>query len=580
MRSLTRLALWPVALSLTVAALVAAFTPTFSGVQNAHAVEGDICRVDVGGPGGALALQDDPDVGGGDFDGQGNPVYVVSRGQTYGLVFRVEDGYWDNVQVAIDSETGSGRITSQAEIVAVEEFIRRGDDDGDQEDLGDAGTAELDDDPDTDSQDEIIGHLEFNVAHVLVVPSTLSQVVDVIVPETEDIDVLYQDHFHDSDGNEVDGIAGWLADVGYAPFAADLNDAVDICGNSYDDGWGFIDFECIEAGYFHINVQAPDDTEETGMSVKFFCGGQAETAEIKTQWSTLETQPTNVAPNGFGTSVITVTVWDQFGDRVDGVPVTLLTDNCTFTREGSSYLAPSTGGQTVDIISDTDPAPHDDQTFLINNPLEHSAGTAEAILDCTKPGSAPGVADLTAIIERPGADIVRSVQVTVVGPAVTAGLTLTLVPDDLECGETINATAEAVDAIGAPVSNGTEIFFTTDTSSGVVGGDEGAQGGIKSLDGKASALIATDPGNPGVHTVIAYILNAAGTPSAQTSASYTCEGAVAPAAPAAEAGTGSITPPNTGDAGLGSSHAAGLLVIAGAIIFSMAAVTRFRILRD
>ena len=104
---------WPVVLALTVAAFVAAFSPNFSGIQNAQAVDGDICDVTVGGPNGVLELADDPDVGGGSFDGQGNPVYVVSKGVTYGLVFRVEDGYWDNVKVHIDSETGSGRITSR-----------------------------------------------------------------------------------------------------------------------------------------------------------------------------------------------------------------------------------------------------------------------------------------------------------------------------------------------------------------------------------------------------------------------------------------------------------------------------------
>src|SRR5690606_40501305 len=60
----------------------------------------------------------------------------------------------------------------------------------------------------------------------------------------------------------------------------------------------------------------------------------------------------------------------------------------------------------------------------------------------------------------------------------------------------------AVDSLGNPVSDGTEIFFTTDTSSGIVGGGEGAQGSAKTIKGEASVLLATDPSKAGVHTVI------------------------------------------------------------------------------
>ena len=91
-------------------------------------------------------------------------------------------------------------------------------------------------------------------------------------------------------------------------------------------------------------------------------------------------------------------------------------------------------------------------------------------LDCSK--GTPGTATITAIVQRPGSDIVLSQDVTVVGPTALTGLTLTLNPSDLECGNTILAVANAVDSLGQPVSDNTLIYFTTDTSSGVVGGYE------------------------------------------------------------------------------------------------------------
>jgi hypothetical protein len=85
--------------------------------------------------------------------------------------------------------------------------------------------------------------------------------------------------------------------------------------------------------------------------------------------------------------------------------------------------------------------------------------------------------------------------------------------------------------------------------------------------------------------VIAYTKASNGQVLAQTSANYTCEGAVAPAAPTVAApstgtGTGSITPPNTGDAGLASgSTSASLFIIAG-VAFVLAGLASIRFARN
>jgi hypothetical protein len=526
---------------MAVTAVIASFLGVSSAaVRPAEAVEGDICTAHYIGPGAAVLS---------DFDGQGNFVAPVIRGPTYGLVVRLTDDTDGNIEIHIDSETGSARITSKAEIVDFEEGVA-------------------------------------NVDHALVIPSVLSQAVDIIDP----------DDFNDADGNSLNNIHSWLTESGYTPWFSSTSPVVadSLCGGSEEDGWGFVDFECIEAGYFHIDMRTPDDTEETGLTYKFYCHGQAEKATIESLRSRVETQPTNVPPDAFGWTPVTVTVWDQFGDRINGVEVTFSTNNCQFRNFGSKYapgpgggtsatpISPAGGGTTVTANTDTDTIP--DTDFLLNNPLEHAAGTAEVMLDCTLPGSTPGVANITAIVARPGSDIVLSVDVAVVGPTAVSGLTVTLDPDEVECGEVIKATAKAVDSTGAPVSPGTEVLFTTDTSSGIVGGAEGAQGGLTTVSGEVSVLIATDPGNPGIHTVIAYVINAAGTPSAQASATYECEGAVAPAAPTVAppaTGTGTITPPSTGDAGLATgSTSATLFVIAGAVAFILAGLASVRFARN
>jgi hypothetical protein len=552
----------PAALAVATFGFIGAFGT--GSVPSAYAVEGDICNAMTDATVAADA---------GQFD---EPVdYVVAPNVTHGLVFRVEDSVGENVAIRVDSETGSARITSQAEFANANDL--------------------LDDNDDTPSYGNFY---DPDVAHILVQPATGSIVVDTIEPFD----------FNDADGNPLDSIGDWLTDVGYSSLGASVDNSWSACdsGNFIDsiddlpadcdadddgvvdpedcdeiDGWGFIDFECIEPGYFHIDISSPDDTEEIGQTLKFYCSGQADSAEISGP-KTLETNPVG---SSVSSTTVVVTVWDQSDARIDGAEVTFSTDNCKFA--GGTDISPAGGGTTVTTHTDTDSTTGvgNDADFLANNPLEHNAGTAEAVLDCSK--GTPGTAKVQAIVQREGSDIVLSQTYTIVGQTALTGLTLNLTPKDLECGETILAVANAVDSVGQPVSDGTVIYFTTDTSSGVIGGVEGAQGQAMTVKGEAQALIATDPGNAGTHTVIAYTVNAAGNVSAQEAATYTCDSAVAPAAPtvnppATGTGTGSITPPNTGDAGLaaGSSSSSALFVIAGAAFLAIAGMVGFKATRE
>ncbi len=547
----------PAAVAFAMVGFIGAFggsTPT------AHAIEGDICSVQTDATSAGAA---------GQFD---EPVdYVVSPGVTHGLVFRVEDSYRDNVAIRIDSETGSARITSQAEILDIASgFV---DDNDDVQDLGQWRRPEHRPHPGPAlhgfDRGRHHGALSTSTTPTATrwTPSATGWSTSATLPSQQ-----RQRRWSPCDsGDFIDGTTRLPTER--------LRRL---------DGWGFIDFECIESGYFHIDISSPDDTEEIGATAKFYCTGQAESATIATQYSTLESSP---AAGSHDESIITVTVEDQFGDRIDGVEVELTTTDCKLKSDGgddipggSNPIAPAAGGTSVTVYSDTDS--DSDYDYLADNPLEHSAGTAEAILDCSPGG--PGVVTVRATVHREGSNIDLKTEVTVVGPTSVTGLTLTLTPDDLECGETILATAHAVDSLGANVSNGTVIHFTTDTSSGIVGGSEGAQGGVGTTSGEASVLIATDPSNPGVHTVIAYSTKGNdGDIIAQTSATYTCDAAVAPAAPtvappATGTGTGSITPPNTGDAGLaaGSTSNASLFVIVGAAFVVLAGFVGFKFTRE
>jgi hypothetical protein len=294
------------------------------------------------------------------------------------------------------------------------------------------------------------------------------------------------------------------------------------------------------------------------MTKALACPGQVDTAEIKSTHSVLETQPVG---NSASSATITVTAYDQFGDNVNGGEVTFMTNNCTFTNPfagaiGDAGHSPAGGGPVLTTWTDTDsPA---DVNFLANNPLQTDAGTAEVTLNCAL--GTPGPVNVTAQVQREGADIILELEITLVGPTAANGLTLVLTPESLECGETLLAEAMAVDANGHAVSDGTPIFFTTDTSSAIINGEEGAQGSNTTIGGKTKVTIAMSPDDPGVHTVIAYALSNTGAVLAQVSETFECDSAVAPAAPVAPpaTGTGTIVPPNTGDAGLAGPGTSGL----------------------
>jgi hypothetical protein len=244
---------------------------------------------------------------------------------------------------------------------------------------------------------------------------------------------------------------------------------------------------------------------------------------------------------------------------------------------------------------------------------------AAAVLHCE--GATPGVASVRAEVDRsPLSDLSATVDVTVVGPP--AFITMTAAPSKLICGEKATILITVTDAINQKVSDHTRVELITNYG-GVIGGTGASlafpgvnpvtplsSGAAETFGGVATAYLLTSTAHVGAYEVVA----AAGgsslgaysiftgyeevnegefiatfyngntgvfsTPVVTSQLTVTCtEGAPAVTAPIT--GTGTISPPNTGDAGLaaGSSSNASLFVIAGAVAFVLAGLASFRYAR-
>jgi hypothetical protein len=195
-------------------------------------------------------------------------------------------------------------------------------------------------------------------------------------------------------------------------------------------------FQCSDVGTATIVI----DHDGAFFSFIIICTGGVSTATIAASPTTVEIVP---APGNQSYSVVTVTVADSLGRRIDGVEVDMITDNCWWRAEvGTQQTGPTSprGGLDANVrthvaFSDTDlpgTANNEDgagipgdtgylaSTSLIVNPsfpgltdpfsgAPIAAGTAESVLQCF-PGTEsslaglarPGPANITAIVRRTG----------------------------------------------------------------------------------------------------------------------------------------------------------------------------------
>jgi hypothetical protein len=243
---------------------------------------------------------------------------------------------------------------------------------------------------------------------------------------------------------------------------------------------------------------------------------------------------------------------------------------------------------------------------------------AAAVLHCEDTSVVPGVATITFTAHIPGPDIVKSVQVTVVGPPFN--ISVSTDKTNVVCGERVTVTAKITDSAGQPVSNHTlaeaisnigsvlggtgavahyggpvtpisstvgETFsgivtfylLTSDTQDGVyeivvTSGGMGAVGGF--WDFFSDGTFEFDP--DGFQSLGGFW----STPPVSNFAQVTCA-QPAPAAPTISGpatGTGPLRAPNTGDAGLADSGSSSLMLLAGAAVaFALAGLATIKFAR-
>jgi hypothetical protein len=231
---------------------------------------------------------------------------------------------------------------------------------------------------------------------------------------------------------------------------------------------------------------------------------------------------------------------------------------------------------------------------------------------------APGKLTVTVIVSvEDGSDIVRTVELTVIGPP--ASITVAASPSTLRCGEKATITATIKDSLGQNVSDHTLVEMVTNLG-GVLGGTgavvAGAGAGVvpisstvaETFAGVATAFLLTSDSHGGPYEVV---VTAGGSSSlvtdfgvnffsgqtglgsggifstapisAQVTVNCAAPTTAAPAATisAPRTGTGSIAPPNTGDGGLvdssGSSWA--LFLIGGTAAFALAGLATLKFAR-
>ncbi len=218
----------------------------------------------------------------------------------------------------------------------------------------------------------------------------------------------------------------------------------------------------------------------------------------------------------------------------------------------------------------------------------------------------PGRATITIIISVPtSTSLVVTETITVVGPP--ASITVAASPSSLRCGEKATITATVKDSIGQNVSDHSRVELITNLGGVLAGtGAVISQASFtapvsntiaETFGGVATAFLLTSESHSGPYEVVVTAgghspglgvggLFSTSPISAQVTVTCAIPAAVAAPAPAPtvrapSTGTGPITAPNTGDAGLAGSSGSSwvLFVIAGAAAFALAGVASLRFAR-
>ena len=405
----------------------------------------------------------------------------------------------------------------------------------------------------------------------------------------------------------------------------------DIIGPVLDDV-GFIAVTCLEPGQFKLSIvdeglnELLDPEFEIGsqsgdaVSLNITCRDSVWSASMKASPTPIEIIP---APGSVSHSLVAVALTDVTGGPAAvGSEVTFMTDRCSiessavdsesqfesaeavFAAYSASDVSTAVAVETH-IATTTGPDSSSPQVDTVESFSVFSSSDAERVIAATvlhcgeadAPGVSPGPANVTAIIERPGSDIVLSVKVNVVGPPAANGLSLVASPLVIICGEKSELTVLVKDAIGQTVSDGTRLEAVTNFG-GVLGGTGAVVLGLgqvtplsstvaSTVDGLATIYLITSDTHEGTYEVIvstgSHIIGSLTSPliSAQVTVECTpAEGLPEITAPATGTGS-SITPPSTGSAGLAVTASQSLIYLVGGILaFALAAAASLKFARD
>jgi hypothetical protein len=426
------------------------------------------------------------------------------------------------------------------------------------------------------------------------------------------------DDFEIPDDECADAVGLSSDDIEIACGGAGDGDTLSLCSNDSSEEDILLFWECEdEAGTTSIEIGQSGDGDPLETIVFWVhCAAQPDTVTVTATPTTVEIIP---QIGSVAHSEITVAI------SGDGLPVDLDDLEIDYTVP---KCAIEVGNDSPDTSPLTDSVPDDDD-FVYATPT--SGPNADKLVisnvwfhadwnNCT-----PGDVVVTVVVEvDDGADIVRTVTIKVVGPP--AFITATAAPDKLICGEKSTITVKVTDAIGQNVSDNTQVELISNWGSVIAGtgatlGFPGtgpvnplASSAAATYNGVAIAYLLTSNNHVGAYEVVAAAGGTTGlwgVPGSEfptwweddeyyhppissqdihphtwyndlytgapitTQVTVTCSlpAAPAPTVTAPTTGTGSITPPNTGDAGLASSSSNGMLfVIVGAAAFVLAGI--------
>ena len=333
----------------------------------------------------------------------------------------------------------------------------------------------------------------------------------------------------------VDGdadIVGALVGGSIVPQAGGRSTVTGLEAGSYDgmDNVVLVMVQC-DSGEFKVTFEG-DASSGLSEYETFDCAGDVEGAEIKAAKSAIYLNSDTTS------TLITVTIEDEAGSPAVTAEkeVDFSTDYCEFEEASSRTPTMYSADSATDGRGNT---------------------VATVTLDCSD--ADPGVATITAGIDKPGSDIALVTTVKVVGPPAEITADMSSMMDSLTCGEVVNIQIMVSDAAGQPVANGTLVNLTTNVDGVVIAP-------AITSSGVANAVLITS----NTHSPIGQYAVVVQSGSVVVYDTVSCEAAAAPAPVEAPA----ITPPSTGDAGLAETSGSSwmLLVIAGALVSVMAAV--------